>query len=155
MICWLHRQAGIRDCLSDAEVTVVGLVTNELSSDSRRTQECRARDVLDRVGDKWSVYVISLLGDGTRRFTELLRSIDGISQRMLTVTLRGLERDGIVERTVYAVVPPRVDYTLTPMGRTLLATIRQLVDWADEHTDDIDAARGRYDAIQAIRHAMP
>jgi DNA-binding HxlR family transcriptional regulator len=107
---------------------------------------CLARDVLDRVGDKWSVYVIGLLGDRTRRFTDLLRSIDGISQRMLTVTLRGLERDGLVTRTVHPVVPPRVDYALTPMGETLLATIRQLIEWADLHTDDIAAARVGYDA---------
>ncbi len=112
---------------------------------------CRARDVLDRVGDKWSVYVISLLGEGTRRFMSLLRSIEGISQRMLTVTLRGLERDGILTRTVFPVVPPRVDYALTPMGRTLLATITQLIVWADKHTDNIEAARVRYDARQGAR----
>jgi DNA-binding HxlR family transcriptional regulator len=82
---------------------------------------CRAREILDRVGDKWSLYAIALLGGGTRRFTELKRGIDGISQRMLTVTLRGLERDGIVTRTQYPVVPVRVEYALTPMGRTLLA----------------------------------
>jgi len=109
---------------------------------------CRARDVLDRVGDKWSVYVIGLLGDGTRRFTELLRSIEGISQRMLTVTLRGLERDGIVNRRVYPVVPPRVDYSLTPMGRTLLDTVRGLIVWADIPAVDIDASRVRYDQRQ-------
>lgn len=108
--------------------------------------ECHARDVLDRVGDKWSASVIYMLGGGTRRFTELLRGIDGISQRMLTVTLRGLERDGLVSRTVHAVVPPRVDYDLTPMGRTLLSTISELVEWADQHTRDIDAARQAYDA---------
>src|ERR1035437_5500829 len=107
---------------------------------------CRARDILDRVGDKWSVYVISLLGDGPRRFTDLLRAIDGVSQRMLTVTLRGLERDGIVTRKVYPVVPPRVDYALTPTGHTLLETVRHLVQWADDHTGEIDAARARYDA---------
>jgi DNA-binding HxlR family transcriptional regulator len=106
---------------------------------------CRARDVLDRVGDKWSVYVIALLGTGTQRFTHLLRSIDGISQRMLTVTLRGLERDGIVTRKVYPIVPPRVEYTLTPMGQTLLETIVQLMRWADEHATDIDASRIAYD----------
>ena len=89
--------------------------------------------------------MVCLLGDGTRRFTDILRTIDGISQRMLTVTLRGLERDGIVTRTVHPVVPPRVDYTLTPMGHTLLRTIRQLIEWADEHTGDIDEARARYD----------
>ena len=110
---------------------------------------CRARDVLDRIGDKWSVYVIGLLGDGPRRFTDLLRTIDGISQRMLTVTLRGLERDGLVTRRVYPVVPPRVEYDLTASGHTLLVTVRQLIDWADEHTGDIDAARVRYDARPA------
>jgi DNA-binding HxlR family transcriptional regulator len=106
---------------------------------------CRAREVLDRVGDKWSLLVISLLGERTRRFTELRRSIDGISQRMLTVTLRGLERDGLVTRTVHPTVPPRVDYALTPMGRTLLDTVRSLVEWADNHVPEIDAARAAYD----------
>jgi DNA-binding HxlR family transcriptional regulator len=106
---------------------------------------CRARDVLDRVGDKWSVSVIYLLGTGTLRFTQLLRGIDGISQRMLTVTLRGLERDGVVTRLVHPVVPPRVDYSLTPMGHTLLSTVTALVEWADRHTEDIDAARRSYD----------
>jgi DNA-binding HxlR family transcriptional regulator len=106
---------------------------------------CHARDVLDRVGDKWSASVIYVLGGGTRRFTELLRGIDGISQRMLTVTLRGLERDGLVTRRVHPVVPPRVDYDLTPMGSTLLSTITELVIWADRHTGEIDAARRAYD----------
>jgi DNA-binding HxlR family transcriptional regulator len=110
---------------------------------------CRARDVLDRIGDKWSVYVIGLLGDGPRRFTDLLRTIDGISQRMLTVTLRGLERDGIVTRKVYPVVPPRVEYDLTSSGHTLLTTVRQLIEWADDHTREIDASRARYDARPA------
>lgn len=107
---------------------------------------CLVRGVLDRVGDKWSVNVIHLLGSGTLRFSDLRRSIDGISQRMLTVTLRGLERDGLVTRTVYPVVPPRVDYALTPLGKTLLATVCDLVRWAESHTADIDAARARYDA---------
>lgn len=106
---------------------------------------CRAREVFDRVGDKWSVSVIHLLGPGTLRFTDLRRSVDGISQRMLTVTLRGLERDGIVTRTVHPVIPPRVDYQLTDMGRTLLQTIGDLVAWANDHLDDIDAARAEYD----------
>ena len=112
---------------------------------------CRAREVLDRVGDKWSLLVISLLGERTRRFTELRRSIDGISQRMLTVTLRGLERDGLVTRTVHATVPPRVDYALTPMGRTLLDTVRSLVEWADSHVPEINAARAAYDRRAADR----
>ena len=107
---------------------------------------CHAREVLQRVGDKWSMYVIDLLGRGTMRFTELHRGIDGITSRMLTVTLRGLERDGIVTRTIHPVIPPRVEYALTPMGRTLLDTIGQLVSWADSHLNEIDAARASYDA---------
>ena len=107
---------------------------------------CRALEYLPRVGDKWSMYVIDLLGRGTMRFTELHRGIDGITARMLTVTLRGLERDGIVTRTIHPVIPPRVEYALTPMGRTLLDTIGQLVSWADSHLDEIEAARAAYDA---------
>ena len=111
---------------------------------------CRAREVLHRVGDKWSVFVIDRLGQGSMRFSELRRGIDGITGRMLTVTLRGLERDGLVLRTIHPVIPPRVDYELTPMGRTLLQTIEQLVDWADSHVADIHAAQTAYDA----RHAQ-
>ena len=106
---------------------------------------CQAREVLQRVGDKWSVYVIDLLGQGTMRFTELHRTIDGITSRMLTVTLRGLERDGIVTRTIHPVIPPRVEYALTPMGRTLLDTIGQLVAWSRAHLPEIEAARAAYD----------
>ena len=112
---------------------------------------CRAREVLQRVGDKWSVFVIDLLGQGTMRFGELHRSIDGITARMLTVTLRGLERDGIVTRTIHPVIPPRVDYALTPMGRTLLDTIGQLVSWADSHLAEIDAARTAYDTKHPLQ----
>jgi DNA-binding HxlR family transcriptional regulator len=115
--------------------------------------DCSARAVLDRVGDKWSLYVIHLLGSRSRRFSELRRLIDGISQRMLTVTLRGLERDGLVVRTVYPTVPPRVDYALTPMGHTLLATVCSLIDWADEHVSEIDAARAAYDRRSAMLSA--
>jgi DNA-binding HxlR family transcriptional regulator len=107
---------------------------------------CRVRTVLNRVGDKWSIYVVDRLGQGPRRFSELHRGIDGITARMLTVTLRGLERDGILTRTVHAAVPPRVDYELTPLGETLLDTIGQLVSWADAHLSDIEAARAAYDA---------
>jgi DNA-binding HxlR family transcriptional regulator len=107
--------------------------------------DCRVRQVLARVGDKWSLYVIHLLGDRSRRFTELRRSINGISQRMLTVTLRGLERDGLVTRTVHPTVPPRVDYALTPMGRTLLDTVCALVNWAEQHLDEIEGSRATYD----------
>jgi DNA-binding HxlR family transcriptional regulator len=107
---------------------------------------CRVREILERVGDKWSLFVISCLGDGPMRFTALKRSVDGISQRMLTVTLRGLERDGIVSRTMYPVVPPRVEYALTPLGQTLLDATGALMTWADAHLDEVDAARAAYDA---------
>lgn len=110
-----------------------------------RPLDGRVRDVLDRVGDKWSLLVIGLLGDGERRFNEIRRSVDGISQRMLAVTLRGLERDGLVTRTVYPTVPPKVEYSLTVVGRTLLTTVCELVDWADRHAGDIDSARDAYD----------
>lgn len=115
---------------------------------------CRAREILDRIGDKWSLQVISLLGERTKRFTELKREIDGISQRMLTVTLRGLERDGIVTRTVYPVVPPRVDYSLTPMGATLMDAASTLVTWAESHLHEIDAARADYDSRNAEIEAL-
>jgi DNA-binding HxlR family transcriptional regulator len=110
------------------------------------TQACELRDLLDRLADKWSLLVVELLGHGTHRFTELRRHIDGISQRMLTVTLRQLERDGLVRRTVYPVIPPRVDYQLTPLGGTLLEQIQPLVAWTRAHRADIAAARAEYDA---------
>jgi DNA-binding HxlR family transcriptional regulator len=109
-------------------------------------EDCEVRQILDRIADKWSLLAIALLEGRTLRFTELQREIDGISQRMLTVTLRQLERDGLVRRTVYPVVPPRVEYELTPLGRTLHATIQALVVWTEEHQDEIAAARAAYDA---------
>jgi DNA-binding HxlR family transcriptional regulator len=114
---------------------------------------CSARTVLDRIGDKWSLQVIYLLGSGTRRFSDMRRTIDGISQRMLTVTLRGLERDGLVIRTVHPTVPPRVDYALTPLGRTLLHTAGALIDWANDHVAEIDAAQAAYDRRAAMLDA--
>ncbi|WP_433463173.1 winged helix-turn-helix transcriptional regulator [Spirillospora sp. CA-128828] len=114
---------------------------------------CRAREILDRVGDKWSLQVISLLGERAKRFNELRREIDGISQRMLSVTLRGLERDGIVSRTVYPVMPPRVEYALTSMGATLMDAASTLVRWAETHLDEIDASRALYDARSAEAEA--
>jgi DNA-binding HxlR family transcriptional regulator len=113
------------------------------------TQTCEIRDLLDRLADKWSLLVVELLGERTHRFMELRRAIDGISQRMLTLTLRQLERDGLVERTVHPVVPPRVDYALTPLGATLLETIQPLVAWTRRHRDEIAAARAAYDQRQA------
>ncbi|WP_141576948.1 helix-turn-helix domain-containing protein [Actinomadura sp. WMMA1423] len=107
--------------------------------------DCEVRQILDRVADKWSLLVIALLDKRSLRFTELRRAIDGVSQRMLTRTLRHLERDGLVSRTVHATVPPRVDYRLTPMGATLHSTIRALVVWTEEHQNAIAAARAAYD----------
>jgi DNA-binding HxlR family transcriptional regulator len=109
------------------------------------TATCEIRDLLDRLADKWSLLVVELLGDGTRRFSELRRQIDGISQRMLTLTLRQLERDGLVTRTVFPVVPPRVDYELTDLGAGLLAAVEPLVAWTRAHRDEIATARLRYD----------
>ncbi|WP_408887966.1 winged helix-turn-helix transcriptional regulator [Myxococcus faecalis] len=110
------------------------------------TEPCLAvRDVLTRVGDKWSVLVVGSLGDGPLRFSDLKRGIEGISQRMLTLTLRGLERDGLVTRTQYPTVPPRVEYALTPLGHTLLDPVQELAKWALQSRAAIQTARGRYD----------
>jgi DNA-binding HxlR family transcriptional regulator len=103
------------------------------------------REVLHRIGDKWSVQIVALLGNGPMRFNELRRSIEGISQRMLTLTLRGLERDGLVSRTVFPEIPPRVDYELTRLGKTLLEPIQGLADWAAHHRTSIQEARARFD----------
>ena len=108
---------------------------------------CRpVAEILARVGDKWSVLIVRLLGDGPRRFNELRRLVGGISQRMLTLTLRGLERDGLVTRTHFPTIPPRVEYQLTTMGRTLLRPIRALAAWSQQNRDAIHKARTRYDA---------
>ena len=105
------------------------------------------------MGDKCSVLVIVLLGQRTHRFNELHRAIEGISQRMLTLTVRALQRDGLVSRTVYATVPPRVDYELTELGRTLLVPLGALNTWANAHREDIRAAREKRDAETAGRAA--
>src|ERR1700729_977228 len=111
--------------------------------------ECLAvREVLNRVGDKWSVLVVVLLGDGTKRFSELRRTIEGISQRMLTLTLKGLERDGLITRTVYPTIPPRVDYELTDLGRGLWKPVEALSEWAKSHQTEIETARGKFDRRQ-------
>ena len=110
-------------------------------------QECRAvASVLARVGDKWSVFVIMMLGDGPKRFNELKRQIGGISQRMLTLTLRGLERDGLITRTVFPTIPPRVDYELTDLGRGLWKPVQALGEWVFQHKDQIEDARQKFDA---------
>lgn len=104
-----------------------------------------AREVLNRVGDKWSVYVVASLSEGPLRFNELKRRIEGISQRMLTLTLKSLERDGLVTRTVFPTVPARVDYELTRLGRTLLVPVLALAKWSEKHRPEIQAARVKYD----------
>ncbi len=109
------------------------------------THACEIRDLLDRLADKWSLLVVELLGGGPRRFTELRREIDGISQRMLTLTLRQLERDGLLTRTVHPVVPPRVDYELTLLGSSLLGAVEPLVAWTRAHRDEVVAARADFD----------
>lgn len=109
------------------------------------------REVLNRVGDKWSVLIVAILGDGTLRFSELRRAIEGISQRMLTLTLRGLERDGLVTRTIFPSVPPRVDYELTTLGRTLLVPVLALTTWAQQHRVEMQAARERFDKNERRR----
>ena len=112
--------------------------------------KCHARELLSRVGDTWSVYVLHVLaGAGTMRFNELRKQVSGISQRMLTVTLRGLERDGMVSRTVYPVVPPRVEYSLTPLGKTLTGLVCGLVEWSGSHLREVDKARAAYDKRNA------
>jgi DNA-binding HxlR family transcriptional regulator len=110
--------------------------------------DCRAiSDILARVGDKWSVLVVSRLGSGPMRFNELRRSIGSISQRMLTLTLRGLERDGLITRTVFPTVPARVDYELTPLGRDLLIPVSALGEWATRNQPKIARAREQFDGI--------
>jgi DNA-binding HxlR family transcriptional regulator len=112
-------------------------------------EDCRAvSEVLSRVGDKWTVLVVSTLGDGPRRFNELRRALGSISQRMLTLTLRGLERDGLVTRTVFPTIPPRVDYQLTGLGCSLLEPVSRLGTWARANRAAIEDARRRYDAVE-------
>jgi DNA-binding HxlR family transcriptional regulator len=109
--------------------------------------QCMAvREVLKLVGDKWSLLLVFQLSDGPKRFSELKRTVEGISQRMLTLTLRGLERAGLVTRTVYPTVPPRVDYALTPLGRTLREPVSALAAWADRSREKMQLAREQFDA---------
>ncbi len=128
---------------SPSRCEVTGDDSDPFQWDTR--EDCEVRQILDRVADKWSLLVIALLEHRTLRFTQLRQTIDGISQRMLTVTLRQLERDGLVKRTVYPVVPPKVEYALTPLGGSLHETIKSLVDWTERHQEEIAAARAAYD----------
>lgn len=114
------------------------------------TEDCRAvSEILQRIGDKWSLLVVRRLGDGSMRFNELRAAIGGISQKMLTTTLRTLERDGFVTRTVFPTIPPRVDYQLTPLGVELLIPVKGLAEWAIGNMSRINEARQRFDASLA------
>jgi DNA-binding HxlR family transcriptional regulator len=115
-------------------------------SEGHAHEDCRAlTDVLARIGDKWTVMVVGVLSQGPLRYSQILKVIDGVSQRMLTLTLKGLERDGLVTRTVYPTNPPRVDYTLTERGQTLTVPLRGLWLWARANKVAIDEARRKFD----------
>ncbi|MGE0564043.1 MAG: winged helix-turn-helix transcriptional regulator [Pseudolabrys sp.] len=126
--------------------------TRVLPGTLHEPSECRSiSEVLSRVGDKWTVLVVELLGGGPKRFNELRRALGSISQRMLTLTLRQLERDGLVTRTVTPTIPPRVDYELTKLGHSLLEPVNNLADWAREHAAVMQKARAKFDAKEAQR----
>lgn len=111
--------------------------------------KCTAvRDAMQRIGEKWTILVVGTLGAGAMRFNGLKRAVEGISQRMLTLTLRDLERDGLVTRTVYPTVPPQVEYALTPLGQSLFEPMMSIARWADQHRDSVESARATYDAAR-------
>lgn len=117
---------------------------------TNHVERCPVRDVLDCIGDRWSLLTLLALSNGTLRFTAVKRAIGDISQRMLAQTLRTLERDGYIDREVYASVPPRVDYSLTPLGRSLLARIEPLIHWANENHANVRKARKAYRPVEAL-----
>ncbi|WP_218081743.1 winged helix-turn-helix transcriptional regulator [Anthocerotibacter panamensis] len=125
-------------------------MVRESSSPSILNAQCGSRLVLERIADRWTAILVYTLAHGTRRYSELQREISGISQKMLTQTLRSLERDGLVERKVYPVVPPRVEYTLTPLGQTLIEPLGAICRWAETHYPEMEAARTRHSMEQAL-----
>ena len=126
---------------------------NGVRGANRDHPDCQAvAQTLARIGDKWTVLVIGALSEGSLRYNEIRRAVSGISQRMLTLTLKGLEQDGLVKRTVYPTVPPRVDYELTKLGRTLTVPLRAIYEWVTKHRPEMEAARQRY---AARRPAIP
>jgi DNA-binding HxlR family transcriptional regulator len=131
-----------RKNLSPGDTDVPASATHDSSACRRVTP------VLNRVGDKWSMQIVMALSNGSRRFSELKREIDGVSQRMLTLSLRGLERDGLISRHVTPTIPPRVDYELTELGISLREPVKALGQWANEHIDCIRAAQRKFDGIQ-------
>lgn len=127
------------------------MVTDSHEAPAIHVGDCPARQLLGQIGDKWTALVIGRLSEGRKRFSELRREICGVSQKMLTQTLRQLERNGLVERTIYAEVPPRVEYELTNVGRTLVGPIAVLHEWAETHLRDVGDAQARYDTATATR----
>jgi DNA-binding HxlR family transcriptional regulator len=125
--------------------TNTGITTLDGPCADEYEQDCGIREVLDRIGDKWSVLVVVELATGVRRFRQLQRAVPGISQRMLTLTVRRLERDGLVVRTVFATVPPQVEYELTDTGRSLHVQVRALAEWAATHRQAVSESRRRWD----------
>lgn len=115
-----------------------------VEKDADHAAQCPVRDVLDRIGDRWSLLVLATLSNGTMRFTVLKRAVGGISQRMLAQTLRTLEQDGLVSRKIYPSIPPKVEYTLTPLGESLLEKLAPLYQWAEENHEAVKAARAAY-----------
>lgn len=127
-----------------------GISDGTKGADGHATANCRAvADVLARIGDKWTVYIVKLLAAGPMRFNEVRREVPAISQRMLSLTLRGLERDGLVKRTVTPSIPPRVDYELTPMGITLTEPLKAVALWAITNRDYVESSRAKFDLANA------
>ena len=133
--------------MSEVQARTVGDIRSRYESFD--AGNCPVRDVLGQLGDKWSTLIIGLLGEKAHRFGELRRSIPDISQRMLTQTLKDLQRDGLVDRTVFATVPPSVEYKLTPLGRSLLSPLGMLIEWAETHHGAIRLARQAYESGEA------
>ena len=115
--------------------------------------KCGSQQVLDRIADRWTTLVIYALAKSTQRYSELQRTIGGVSQKMLTQTLRNLERNGLVKRQVYPIVPPKVEYTLTPLGQTLIEPLRTVCKWAEEHLQDLEQARARNREVRPAKVA--
>jgi DNA-binding HxlR family transcriptional regulator len=116
------------------------------------TADCPSRLILNRIADKWTALIIGILAQSERRrFNQLRRMVGGISQKMLTQTLRDLERDGLVTRTIYPEIPPRVEYELTPLGRTLCGPLGSLTQWAHDHMDEVKLAQAQFDALHGLK----
>src|SRR6202795_2060482 len=139
----IHIKRHVTLCLRPRETSSTQGTMSKSSPASVMDAQCPSRLVLDRIADKWTALIIQLLSKQTMRYAELQREIGGISQKMLTQTLRSLERDGLVERKVYPVVPPKVEYSLSRLGRTLIEPLRGLCRWSEKHLTELQANRAR------------